>query len=101
MLVLLKIFSYSSMNYMTDFTENIKGRNEHLFYFGLSCFALSVLFLILTRMTTGQIAGVNVWYKPFKFAVSIALYSFTMAWYVWYLPSFNTKLFNWSVIVLL
>ncbi len=86
---------------MTDFLENLKLRNEPLFYFGIICFALAILFLALTKVSSVQITGVNAWYKPFKFALSIAVYSITIAWYVWYLPSFNSKLFNWSVIVLL
>lgn len=86
---------------MMYFFENLKARNETLYYFGLTCFALSIIFLLLTRTTTVQITGVNAWYKPFKFALSIALYAVTMAWFVWYLPSFNNKLFNWSVIILL
>jgi hypothetical protein len=48
-----------------------------------------------------QVAGVNAWFKPFKFAMSIALYSATMAWLVWYLAHFNRSLFSWTVILLL
>jgi hypothetical protein len=44
---------------------------------------------------------VNAWYKPFKFAFSTFLFAWAMAWYCYYLPNFNIKLFNWSVIILL
>jgi magnesium-transporting ATPase (P-type) len=40
-------------------------------------------------------------YKPFKFAFSTFLFSWAMALYCSYLPDFNIRLFNWSVIVLL
>ena len=86
---------------MKEFILDLKLRNEILFYFGLICFLLAFLFLILTQSTTTRIAGVNAWYKPFKFSVSIAFYVLTMAWYVYYLPSFNVKLFSWSVVILL
>lgn len=86
---------------MLDFINDIKNRDEPLFYFGGICFAAAIFFLILTRLSELQVAGVNAWYKPFKFALSIAIYSWTMAWYVHYLPTFNTKLFNWTVIILL
>jgi hypothetical protein len=86
---------------MYTFFIELKYRNEPLFYFGMLNFILALIFLGLTLLTTTQISGVNAWYKPFKFACSIALYAITMAWFVWYLPSFNTTLFNWSVIVLL
>ena len=85
------------MNY---FFELIKYKNEPLFFFGLVCFLLAVIFLILTRISSVQLSGVNIWYKPFKFALSIGLYTITMAWYCYYLPSFNITLFNWTIIIL-
>jgi len=59
-----------------------------------------VTFLILTRISSVQLLGVNIWYKPIKFAISIGLYVLTMAWYCFYLPSFNITLFNWTIIIL-
>jgi hypothetical protein len=47
------------------------------------------------------VAGANAWYKPFKFSLSISLYSGTMAWLVSYLHHFDKSLFAWAVIVLL
>jgi hypothetical protein len=85
---------------MNEFFSVLKERNEPLYYFGLVCFILAFLFLILILISTTQISGVNAWYKPFKFALSIALYAVTIAWYVWYLPSFNVKPFNFTVIIL-
>lgn len=72
-----------------------------LFYFGLVNFLAGVIFLALTKLTTIQVYNVNAWYKPFKFAVSTGIYSWTMAWFCYYLPSFNIRLFNWAVIILL
>jgi hypothetical protein len=83
-----------------DFTKELKIRNEHLFYFGLLCLTLGLVCMILTKTTATQVHGVNAWYKPFKFAVSIGLYSWTMAWYCDYLADFNTTPFNWAVIIL-
>ena len=86
---------------MIDFIQQIKLRNETLFYFGLVCLLLSVVFLLLTKITTVQVYHVNAWYKPFKFAFSTFLFAWAMAWYCYYLPNFNIHLFNWSVIILL
>lgn len=86
---------------MYNFIIELKNRNEPLFYFGIANFILALIFLGLTLIFTTQVAGVNAWYKPFKFAFSIALYAITIAWFVWYLPSFNTTLFNFAVIALL
>lgn len=83
-----------------DFIYQLKFRNETLFYFGLICFILSGAFLLFTKLTTTEVYHVNAWYKPFKFAVSLGVYSWTMAWYCYYLPEFNLQLFNWTVVVL-
>ncbi|MCW2118761.1 hypothetical protein [Flavobacterium sp. 7A] len=80
--------------------KELKVRNDALFYFGLFCLLLSVICIVLTKTTATQIHGVNAWFKPFKFAVSLGLYSWTMAWYCHYLSDFNTSPFNWTVIIL-
>jgi hypothetical protein len=86
---------------MMAFIQELKSRNETLFYFGSICLLLSILFLILVKITTTQVYGVNAWYKPFKFAFSTLTFAWAMAWYCFYLPNFNIKLFNWSIIILL
>lgn len=87
---------------MGDFFLTLQNRNDVLFGFGLVCWGLSFIFLVLTRLSSLEILNVSVWYKPFKFASSIAMYSWTMAWYCTYLgDSFNQRLFGWVVVVLL
>jgi len=84
-----------------EFLQTLKTRNETLFYYGLFCLALAILFLVLTRVTSIQVYKVSAWYKPFKFAFSTFLFAWAMAWYCYYLPNFNSGLFNWAVILLL
>lgn len=86
---------------MIDFLQNLKTKNETLFYYGLVCLAFALVFLLLTKLTNTQVFNVNAWYKPFKFAFSTFLFAWAMAWYCSYLPSFNIHLFNWTVIILL
>jgi len=86
---------------MIDFIQQLKFRNETLFYYGLLCLVLSVIFITLTKYTNIQVFNVNAWYKPFKFAFSTFLFAWAMAWYCYYLPNFNIKVFNWSVMILL
>lgn len=83
-----------------EFFQELKNRNETLYYFGLLCFAMSIAFGILAKTTSTQVFGVNAWWKPFKFAVSLGIYSWTMAWYCFYLPSFPLSFFNWTVVFL-
>lgn len=86
---------------MIEFIHNLKARNETLFYFGLICLVSAIVFLALTKFSDTQVYNVSAWYKPFKFAFSIFLFAWTMAWYCYYLPLFNINYFNWSVIILL
>ena len=86
---------------MLDFLQSLKEKNDTLYYFGLANILLSGVFLVLTQATATQVAGVNAWYKPFKFALSIGVYAWTMLLYCSYLPHFNLKMFNWATIVLL
>jgi len=83
-----------------SFARELKIRNEYLFYFGLICLILAFICIVLTKATTTQVHGVNAWNKPFKFAVSIGVFSWTMAWYCDYLADFNVTPFNWIVIIL-
>jgi len=85
---------------IVGFIKELKIRNEYLFYFGLLCVMISIVFLVLTKTTSTEVQGVNAWFKPFKFAVSIGLFSWTMAWYCHYLSDFNVTPFNWTVITL-
>ncbi|MBK8053577.1 MAG: hypothetical protein IPK35_09980 [Saprospiraceae bacterium] len=86
---------------MMYFIEQLKFRNETLFYYGLACLFFAIACLLLTKLTTTQVYGVNAWFKPFKFAFSTFLYAWAMAWYCHYLPKFNIEVFNWSIIILL
>jgi len=84
-----------------NFIRELKIRNEYLFYFGLLCVILSMVCVVLTKTTSTQVHGISAWLKPFKFAVSIGVFSWTMAWYCHYLSGFNVTPFNCTVIILL
>ncbi len=86
---------------MIEFIQNLKTRNETLFYYGLICLVAAIIFLILTKLSNTQVYNVNALYKPFKFAFSTFLFAWAMAWYCNYLPAFNINLFNWAIIILL
>ena len=86
---------------MIIFLTELRTRNESMFYFGLICLGLALLFLLLTQVTDTQVLGVNAWYKPFKFAFSTFMYAWAMGWYCHYLADFSIKPFNWAIIILL
>jgi hypothetical protein len=62
----------------------------------------AIIFLLLTQFTVTRIRGINAWFKPFKFALSIGIFSWTMGWYTYQLhaPAF-VSLYNWITIFLL
>lgn len=86
---------------MRYFLIELKSRNDLLFWFGAVNLFLEAIFIALSRLAKTQVLGINAWIKPFKFALSIAIYDWTMEWFIFYLSNFNHKLFAWSVILLL
>ena len=86
------------MNY---FIETLLFRNQILFYFGLVCLLFTIIFYILSKTTKIQVLGINAYIKPFKFALSTVLYSWTMTWFLGYLPNFDATFFNWTIIITL
>ena len=87
---------------MIDFFAVLKSRNEPLFYFGLICLLSGVFVLVIAKFSFVQINRVNIWYKPFKFALSIGTFCWTMGWYIGYLELPNqVSTYSWTTIILL
>ncbi|HMQ62699.1 MAG TPA: hypothetical protein PKE06_18615 [Flavilitoribacter sp.] len=87
---------------MKYFLATLYERSEVLFLFGALCLLAAVIFLILTRFTDTLVMGVNAWYKPFKFALSIGIYCWTMGWYTGYLGADpGLKTYAWAMVILL
>ena len=84
-----------------NFIQQLKYRNEILYYFGLVNLLAAIAFLVLAYTTTNMLNGVNAWFKPFKFALSTTCYCWAMLWYCHYLQNFDTPLFNWTIIITL
>lgn len=86
---------------MKVFFETLKHRNEILFYFGWICLAVAVICLVVSRVSTTQVLGVNAWYKPFKFFLSTTVFVWSMAWFLGYLPpSGMITAYAWGMVVL-
>ncbi len=60
-------------------------RDRVLAYTGLAHAALFVIVAGLAAMDDYQITGHNRWIKPTKFAASVAVYTWTLGWYLGYL----------------
>ncbi len=68
--------------------RQIHHRNPLLSTIGWLHIGLLVIFLGLLPFDDRLVTGVNPWVKPSKFAISIAIFSWTMAWILFY---FNNK----------
>ncbi len=68
------------------FFKKIFKRSKSLAQFGLLNFIAFFIMLGISFFDDRTLMGVNVWMKPMKFAVSIGIFSWTMAWYLFYLP---------------
>ncbi len=60
--------------------EELKRRNRLLAWLGLAHLAVLAVLLVLMMADDRQLTGVNLWLKPSKFALSITVYLWTMAW---------------------
>lgn len=59
-------------------------RNPLLSVVGWFHMGLLVIFLLLIPFDSRLITGINPWIKPSKFAISITIFSWTMAWILFY-----------------
>ncbi len=85
-----------------DLLISLKEKNAVLFWFGLLNLIAGLLFMFLSWIKPTEFAGTNAWYKPIKFALSTTILSWSMGWYVNYLPKGNDiTIFNWVIVITL
>lgn len=66
-------------------------RNAPLAWGGLICLVLLLVAVAGSLVDDRVVTGLNVWFKPIKFAASITIYLWTLAWFVEYLKEFRPK----------
>jgi hypothetical protein len=69
--------------------RTVKQASPALAWVGLALLGLSVISLVAAVFDPRLLQGVSVWHKPWKFQVSSALYLFTLALFLSYLPHFD------------
>jgi NO-binding membrane sensor protein with MHYT domain len=70
----------------TDYLQFWRNMHPLWYYSTLGYLALALLFLIAQGFDDRLLLGISVWAKPFKFAISIAVYFGTMTIFVEYMP---------------
>jgi hypothetical protein len=66
--------------------REIQRRNPLLFGLGVAHLILFGIMLLIAPFDERTVMGINPWIKPMKFAISIAIYSFTIGWILAELP---------------
>ncbi len=69
-----------------SFIQKIFKRSKSLGQFGLLNFIAFFVLLVISFFDDRTLMGVNVWMKPMKFAISFGIFTWTMAWFLYYLP---------------
>ncbi|MBO9564246.1 MAG: hypothetical protein J7621_15795 [Niastella sp.] len=84
------------------FLYELSRRNAILYYYGWLYFIGGILCAIMTQTTTNTVLGINAWIKPMKFAFSIWIFCWTMAWFLTYLDDKRrVKVYTWMVVVVM
>lgn len=87
---------------MIEILNALKTRNELLFYTGAVYAVMAVACFVLVYASNIQVLGISAFIKPMKFYISSVIYTFTMAWILYYLN--DSKLvaaFSWTLVVTL
>ncbi|MBS9524369.1 hypothetical protein KI659_10110 [Litoribacter alkaliphilus] len=70
-----------------NFFRELYVRNPLLVTFGVANGLGFLAVLAISMFDHRMLLGVNVWVKPMKFFISIAIFVMTLAWYMAYIPS--------------
>jgi hypothetical protein len=85
--------------YMVDFLEEMRRRNPLMFNLGSANLALAALMAVIAPFDERTVTGINPWIKPMKFAISITIFCYTMAWILGELPAAEKvkRRLNWTM----
>jgi hypothetical protein len=87
------------MNY---FLTELKRRNQTLYFFSLICLSGAIVCAMQIFLSDTVVLGINAWYKPMKFFLSILFFSCTMGWFMHYLNRpLHTTFYSWALIIIL
>jgi hypothetical protein len=85
---------------ISEIVTQLRQRNSLLYYFGMLHIILLGICFIMYWVDDTLVMGVNAWIKPMKFAISIAIYSWTYGWLTHYLTSKGTRRFiSWVLVI--
>ncbi len=88
---------------MNELLGNLWQTQKPLMLTSLGFFALFIILTIISTFDNSLILGIGRWIKPMKFASSIAIYSVTLAVFLYFLRGFEvpSKVISWGAILLM
>jgi len=86
-------------NRLGKFFRELYRRSRILAITGWIHLALLAGMLVISLFDSRLVMGISVWIKPIKFAISIAIYVWTVAWLLEYLrlPSWAKRIISWGI----
>ncbi|TGM16061.1 hypothetical protein EHQ81_06655 [Leptospira selangorensis] len=84
-----------------NFFSSIRKNRPLSFYVGLVSFLMIPVFIFFSQIDSRTVLGINTWIKPIKFAISIGIFLWTMAWFLELLgdfPKFRDRVEKYFVI---
>ncbi|MDQ3253527.1 MAG: hypothetical protein M3R15_06415 [Acidobacteriota bacterium] len=88
---------------MRELISEIYCRDKVLAIAGWMQMLLLVVMLCAAPFDSRTVTGLNAWIKPIKFAASIGLYIWTLAWFITYVPKprWGVQLIRWGVAIVM
>jgi hypothetical protein len=84
-----------------EFFHDLHRRSKVLAITGWIHLALLAGMLVVSSFDSRLVMGINPWIKPIKFAISITIYVWTVAWLLQYLrlPSWTQRIITWGIAI--
>ncbi|MEM6265703.1 MAG: hypothetical protein AAGI38_24585 [Bacteroidota bacterium] len=85
-----------------EIIETLRIRSGLMYGFGLINLVTAFLLIVLSFLKPVEFGGTNAWHKPIKFTLSTAILSWSLAWYLGYLPGGrDIDITNWVIVITL
>ena len=85
----------------TSIIDDARRGHRALFTFAALMAALAVVTAVLAVVDQRTVLGAPLWFKPLKFAISTAAYTFTLAWMLGQLPRRALQRSGWTIVIAL
>jgi hypothetical protein len=85
----------------SGFIKELFERNKLLAWFGAFWLLTFFVLLLVSFGEDRTFAGINVWIKPMKFSISLWIFAWTMAWFLWHLPQKGKiRIISWAIVII-